>query len=56
MIGVYFSGTGNTRYCLEKFLSEYQGEEKSFSIEDPNVIKIKILHLRIQYILVICPR
>ena len=40
MIGVYFSGTGNTRYCLEKFLSEYQGEEKSFSIEDPNVIKI----------------
>ncbi|MBH9814406.1 iron-sulfur protein, partial [Clostridioides difficile] len=23
MIGIYFSGTGNSRYCVEKFLQEY---------------------------------
>lgn len=40
MVGVYFSGTGNTRYCLEKFLSEYQGEGKSFSIEDSNIVNV----------------
>ena len=23
MIGIYFSGTGNTRYCMEQFVSYY---------------------------------
>ena len=23
MIGIYFSGTGNTKYCLEKFVALY---------------------------------
>lgn len=38
MIGVYFSGTGNTKYCLEKFL-KYFNENKLYSIEDKNCIK-----------------
>lgn len=23
MLGVYFSGTGNTKFCVDKFLEEY---------------------------------
>lgn len=38
MIGIYFSGTGNTKFCIEKFLSYYQKESKIFSIEDTNAI------------------
>jgi ferredoxin len=38
MIGIYFSGTGNTRYCVEKFMSNYNNG-KSVSIESPNVIE-----------------
>lgn len=40
MVGVYFSGTGNTKYCVEKFLMYYQNDIKSFSIEDKNVTKV----------------
>lgn len=25
MIGIYFSGTGNTKYCVNKFLEAYGG-------------------------------
>lgn len=38
MIGIYFSGTGNSRYVLELFLKEYDKLAKSFSIEDANVV------------------
>ena len=38
MIGIYFSGTGNSRYALEVFLKEYDKSVKSFSIEDENVV------------------
>ena len=34
MIGIYFSGTGNTKYCIEKFLEECGDDIKSYSIED----------------------
>lgn len=34
MIGVYFSGTGNTRYCVETFLKEYDADAQAFSIEE----------------------
>jgi len=37
MIGIYFSGTGNTKYCIEKFL-EYYNRSKPISIENPDVI------------------
>lgn len=33
MIGIYFSGTGNTRYCVDYLLND----ELSYSIENPDV-------------------
>lgn len=37
MVGVYFSGTGNSRYAAKMFCSEYDKTAKAFSIEDDNV-------------------
>jgi len=39
MIGIYFSGTGNSRYVLEAFLREYDKETKAYSIEEAYVIE-----------------
>lgn len=39
MIGVYFSGTGNTKYCVKNFLEEYSGKAEMYSIEDRNCLK-----------------
>ncbi len=39
MIGIYFSGTGNSRYALEVFLKEYDNSSLLFSIEDKNLIE-----------------
>lgn len=45
MIGIYFSGTGNTKFCVDKFLAEYGDNKKAFSIEDPCTLeKIKNNH------------
>lgn len=38
MIGIYFSGTGNSRYVLEVFLREYDNNSLMFSIEDRKLI------------------
>ncbi|HAH92481.1 EFR1 family ferrodoxin [Dielma fastidiosa] len=38
MIGIYFSGTGNTQYCLEKFLSLYDANAEMIRLEDPHSI------------------
>lgn len=38
MIGIYFSGTGNSKYAVELFLKEY-GADSIFSIEDKNHIE-----------------
>jgi len=38
MLGVYFSGTGNTRFCLERFCYLYDGS-KPLSIEDSDVVE-----------------
>ena len=38
MLGVFFSGTGNTKYCVEKFLSQYNGSQP-ISIENPDTIE-----------------
>ena len=38
MIGVYFSGTGNSRYAIELFCREYDKETKVYSIEDEDVV------------------
>lgn len=37
MIGIYFSGTGNTKYCMEKFLNYINGTSP-VSIENTSVI------------------
>ncbi len=43
MIGIYFSGTGNSRYALEVFLQTYDMNAKALSIEEPHVIeRIKV--------------
>ncbi len=38
MIGIYFSGTGNSRYALETFLGKYDKSAKVFAIEDENIV------------------
>ena len=38
MIGIYFSGTGNSKYAVELFCREYQNETPVFSIEDREAI------------------
>lgn len=37
MVGIYFSGTGNSRYAVELFCNEYDEAAKAFSIEDDNI-------------------
>ena len=39
MIGVYFSGTGNTKHCVEKFMCAYDPAEDIISIEAENAIR-----------------
>lgn len=39
MLGVYFSGTGNTKHCVETFVKEYDKNGIALSIESPNVIE-----------------
>lgn len=38
MVGVYFSGTGNTKYCLQAFVNEIDGTAQSYSIEDKEAL------------------
>ena len=40
MVGIYFNGTGNSRYAVEFFCNEYDEAAKAFSIEDDNVIEV----------------
>ncbi len=44
MVGIYFSGTGNSRYVLEVFLKAYDETSKSFSIEDDSVYTVIKAH------------
>lgn len=37
MLGIYFSGTGNSRYALEVFLGKLDKTAKIFAIEDVNI-------------------
>lgn len=37
MIGIYFSGTGNSKYAAEQFVLEYEDSNHVFSIEDKTV-------------------
>jgi len=44
MIGVHFSGTGNTKHCVEEFVKHFDGENTVISIEAPNVTEILDKH------------
>lgn len=46
MIGIYFSGTGNTKYCVESYLKylSQDGKAESFSIEDDGAAKAIMKH------------
>ena len=37
MIGIYFSGTGNTKYCLDIFISKYEKNSKAISLENESL-------------------
>ena len=39
MIGIYFSGTGNSKYALEVFIREYDNNAVLFSIEDKDLLE-----------------
>ena len=38
MLGIYFSGTGNSRYAAELFCREYDKKTRVLSIEDSDVL------------------
>ena len=38
MIGIYFSGTGNSKYAAELFCKEYDKEFSAYSIEDTEAL------------------
>lgn len=42
MVGVYFSGTGNSRYAIEVFMQTFDAEV--FSIEDDNILEEVKMH------------
>ncbi|MCR5803219.1 MAG: EFR1 family ferrodoxin [Clostridia bacterium] len=39
MVGIYLSGTGNTKHCLEKLLSIIDKDAKMIPIEEPNSVE-----------------
>ena len=47
MIGIYFSGTGNTKYCVEKLMQAYDPMAEGTSIEEENVVQKISLHSEI---------
>ena len=47
MVGIYFSGTGNTAFCVRRFLAEYGEGIPSFSIEESESVKAIEKHDRI---------
>ena len=38
MIGIYLSGTGNTKHCIEKLVGLIDNSAKVFPLEMPNLI------------------
>ncbi len=39
MIGIFFSGTGNSRYALEEFLKEYKADSPIYAVEDKGIVE-----------------
>lgn len=49
MIGIYFSGTGNTKYCIEKFLSFFETTIPAISIENKSALEEIKKHKKIVF-------
>lgn len=41
MTGIYFSGTGNTKHCIEKFITAVSSDKKRLSRHTPQLISIE---------------
>lgn len=39
MLGLYFSGTGNTKHCVEVFVKQWEENSVAVSIESPSVFR-----------------
>ena len=44
MLGVYFSGTGNSKHCVETFVMRYDKTGESVSIENKDTLKYILKH------------
>lgn len=40
MLGIYLSGTGNTRHCMEKLVKMVSPEAKVVALENPDVVEL----------------
>ena len=40
MIGIYFSGTGNTKHCVEKLVHILDATAKTVPLEDPQITNV----------------
>ncbi|MDE6421599.1 MAG: NAD(P)H-dependent oxidoreductase, partial [Lachnospiraceae bacterium] len=40
MIGIYFSGTGNSKYALERFFCKYDEAAKAYAVEDERITEL----------------
>lgn len=40
MIGLFFSGTGNTKHCVQEFIHCFDVQNKAYSIETPEIDKL----------------
>lgn len=49
MIGIYFSGTGNSKYAVERFLQNYDATANAFSMEDRSVLEEVKVHEEIVF-------
>lgn len=38
MLGIYFSATGNTKYCVERLVNKLDKKSKSLAMEDPETL------------------
>lgn len=52
MVGIYFSGTGNTKHCIHEFLRHFDDVQDVVSIEDPSS---EILIKENDFVVFACP-
>ena len=55
MVGIYLSGTGNTKYCIEKLVSLIHSSAKAIPMESPEAISAIQQKKRIDKTIIIAP-